>query len=232
MKFILLFFSILYFNLSMATEKLVVTGEVFDKTGKDKKFIYEKYHDTQGDKNIDRAIYKNLDNEILTEEKIETQNNQLIRYEIEQHQLKQKAWIEIKNSEVTFNLKKYRKKNYPQVILKPENFIVGLQIVPFIINHWDSLISGQEKEIKLGVWYRQEAITFKLSKSEAEKDKMTIKMSPTNFLIRAVVDPIYFTFEVKTKTLLEYKGRTTPKVKSGQDYLDFDGVTRYKIPAS
>ncbi|MCJ8275774.1 MAG: hypothetical protein HRT44_12510 [Bdellovibrionales bacterium] len=53
-------------------------------------------------------------------------------------------------------------------------------------------------------------------------------MSASSMLIRAIVDPLYFTFDNKTKGLVSYKGRTAPKVKKGKSWYDFDGMTTYK----
>lgn len=213
---------------ALSAEKLIATGEVFDKEGKNKKFNYERYQDVQGDKTLDRAVYKDLEGEVLVEEKMESQNGNLIRYDIDQKQLKQKAWIEVSDKQVTFNLKKFRKRNYPQSIKKKDNFIVGLQIVPFVRKNWDGFLKKEEKEIKLGVWHRQEAITFDLTTDKLDKDQLVVKMNPSSMFIRAVVNPIYFVFNAKDKTLIEYRGRTTPKEKRGKNYHDFDGITRYK----
>lgn len=228
MKTVLLILTFVLTLTAGATEKLVATGEIFDKEGKVKKFNYEKYEDINGDKTVFRAVYKDLEGKILTEEKMELQKGELVRYDMDQKQLKQKAWIEASQTEVTFNLKKFRKNNYPQTIKKPKNFILGLQIVPFVKENWNYFLKKEEKEIKLGVWHRQEAITFDLSQESLGKNKLVVKMSPSSMLIRAVVNPIYFSFDLKTKRLTEYKGRTTPKEKRGSGYYDYDGITRYK----
>ena len=218
----------LLISIPALAETLVATGQVFDKEGKEQKFSYERFQKAEGSKVFDRAVYKDMDGKELTIETMETDGGKLIKYEIEQKQLKQKAWIEVATDKVTFNLKKYRKKNYPKTEDLPNNFIVGLQIVPTIKKNWDKLMKGDELEIKLGVWHRQEAITFDLSKEKAEGNDFVVKMNPSSMFIRAVVDPIFFTFDKNTKNLTSYKGRTTPKVKKGKSYYDFDGLTKYQ----
>ena len=215
-------------SFSIAAEELISVGEGFDKKGEKKVFDYQRFREVKDNKTLDRAIYKDLDGNVMTEEKMEMVDGKLVRYDMDQLQLKQKAWVEVTEGEITFNLKKWRKRNYPQTIKWKDNFIVGLQIVPFIIKHWDHLSKGKEKEIKLGVWHRQEAITFDLSREKSGGKEMVIKMSPASMLIRAIVDPIYFHFDKKTKALTSYLGRTTPKEKRGKGYYDFDGLVRYK----
>lgn len=211
-------------------EELISKGVVYDKEGKEKEFTYERYQEIKGDTVHDRAIYKDMDGDVLTVEKAQIKNGKIIRYDMDQKQLKQEAWIETTDDKVTFNLKKFRKKNYPQTIDRPDNFIVGLQIVPTIHENWDKLAKGDSVEVSLGVWYRQEAIEFKLSHDkEKSSDKMfVVKFNPSSMFIRAVVDPLYFNFDPKTKNLLTYQGRTTPKQKRGRSFYDFDGLTKYE----
>ena len=232
MKYLMIVLSLCLAQSALSAEKLVSTGEIFDKEGKVKKFNYEKYETIEGNKKLVRAVYKNLDGKILTEEKVEFVDDQLVRYDMDQRQLKQKAWIEVKNKKISFNLKKFRKRNYPVEEKLHSNFIIGLQLVPTMIDNWTLLEEGKEKEIKLGVWHRQESITFDLKKDKSSNDKeLVIKMSPASFLIRAIVNPIYFTFDKKSKALTSYKGRVTPKEKRGKSFYDFDGLTRYKAAA-
>lgn len=214
--------------LGVSAEKLIYTGTVFDKEGKNKKFTYERYQDVQGDKVLDRAVFKNREGEVQTEEKVETLNGELVRYDIDQKQLKQKAWIVVNGDKAEFNLKKFRKRNYPVTHKKGKNFVSGIQIVPLVQKNWDKFLKGEDTEIRLGVWYRQEPIRFNLSQEKLTDDKMTIKMSPSSMFIRAVVDPLYFHFDRKTKDLTSYVGRVVPKTKCGRDYCDYDGLVKYQ----
>lgn len=212
----------------LAKEKLIFTGEVFDKTGKTKVFTYERYQSVDGDKQVDRAIFKNLSGDTLTEEKVEYNKGEFVRYDMDQKQLKQKAWIEVSAKEVTFNLKKFRKKNYPITEKRKSHFIIGLQVVPIVLKNWDRLMAKESVEVRLGVWHRQESIGFELSQEKVSDGQLVVKMNPTSMFIRAVVNPIYFHFDSKTKDLISYVGRVTPKEKRGRDYYDYDGLVKYK----
>ncbi len=220
--------TLLLFSSSFAQEKLVATGEIFDLSGKEKKFTSEKFNEIQGDKIIDRTVYKDLSGEVLVEEKLELLKDDFVRYDLNQKQLKYTAWIEAKDNKVTFNLKKPRKNNYPQTYDKPENFVVGPLIVPFIKKNWADLAANKEILVNLGVWDRQELIRFSLKKEEGPGPNLVIKMNPTSFIIRAAVSPIYFNFDPTTKNLLTYKGRTAPKEKRGRSFNDVDGISNYK----
>lgn len=212
---------------AQAQEKLIFTGELFDKDNK-KVANYERFQEVKGDRVLDRAVFKTLDGQVMTEEKMDTVAGKLVRYDMGQKQIKQQAWIEVKGGKVTFNLKKEGKPNYPSTIDEPENFMIGLEIVPFIQKHWDSLLKGEEKTIRLGVWHRQEAIRFDLTKVEGKAGELVIKMSPSSMFIRALVDPIFFDFDLKTKDLNSYRGRAVPKINRDGKFEDFDGKVTYK----
>ncbi len=221
-------FNLLFIVPLFAGEVLISTGEVFDKEGKEKMFTYERFQDVQGKKVLSRAVYKDLKGDPLTVETMETIDGKLVKYDMDQKQIKQHAWIEVADSKVTLNLKKFRKRNYPQTVKMPKNFIVGLQIVSFVQDHWDSFVKGGEQEIHLGVWHRQEAIKFDLTKENSDDKTLVVKMNPASMFIRAVVNPIYFTFDKSSKALISYRGRVTPKVSQGRSFADLDGMVKYK----
>ena len=215
-------------NFAMANERKTFICDVFDKKGQIKKFICEQYQKKENKKIIDRRICKDLNGKILVVEKIERKQNRLVRYDIDQKQLKQKARIELKDDKVIFNLKGNNKKTERKIIDKPENFIVGMQIVPFIIKHWKALAKGERKEIKLAVWNEQKVFSFYLSREKMDEQTMLIRMRPSNFLARLVLGSFYFTMGVKDKVVLQYKGRTNLKEKRDNSYRDYEGLVYYK----
>ena len=210
-----------------AAEKLAYTGEVFDKDNK-KVFDYERYESKDGDKVLGRAVYKNLDGQEVFVEKIETLKGKLVRLDIDQKQLNQEASIEVKGGTVHFNLKKPGKKMSTSTESFKDNFIVGLEIVPYVQKHWDKLVKGDDLSIRFGVWNRQESVGFDLSKDKMENGNMVVKMSASSMFIRALVSPMYFVFDSKTKELSSYSGRLVPQIKKGGEFTEFDGSVKYK----
>jgi hypothetical protein len=78
-------------------------------------------------------------------------------------------------------------------------------------------------------------VGFTFEKVKAEKpgnrDVVIIKMSATSPIISALVDPLYFTIEKGGKyRVLEYQGRTTPKLQVGKKWRDLDAVTVFNWP--
>lgn len=220
-------------SLATAAETLVATGTVYNSEGKEKKFTMEKYVSQDGDKTLSRVVYKDMSGDVLTEEKLEvSKEGSLLRYDMDQKQLKQKAWVEVdpNKKKITYNLKKFRKRNYPITVDLGENFIVSLQITDMIRKNWDKLKKGEDVKIGLGVWDRQETIHFKLAKDKLDDKVFVVKMSPSNYLYRALVKPLYFTFDPKSKVLTSYKGRVTPKDKKGRSFYAYDGLVKYQSP--
>ncbi len=210
-----------------AAERLAYTGEVFDQDKK-KIFDYERFEDKQGDKVLGRAVYKNLDGQEVFVEKIESINGKLVRLEIDQKQLKQEASIVVKDGTVHFSLKKPGNKISTSTESYKDNFIVGLEIVPYVQKKWDKIKNGDTVPIRFGVWSRQESVGFDLSKDKMENGNMVVKMSASSMFIRALVSPMYFVFDSKTKELSSYSGRLVPQIKKDGDYKEFDGTVTYK----
>jgi hypothetical protein len=53
-----------------------------------------------------------------------------------------------------------------------------------------------------------------------------LKMRPTNPFFATLVNPFYFTVELAPPhRVLQYVGRTTPKIREGNRWKDLDAVT-------
>jgi hypothetical protein len=100
----------------------------------------------------------------------------------------------------------------------------------FLADHWDALKKGEEVKFRMIVASRAETIGFRLLKeSESQwqgKPVVILRMEPTSPVIRALIDPLHFKVEKGSPHhVLEYSGRTTPKLKSGSKWEDLDAVT-------
>lgn len=101
---------------------------------------------------------------------------------------------------------------------------------PFLAEHWEPLVKGQEVKCRMIVASRAETIGFRVVKeSEAQwqaKPVVILRMEPTSPVIRALLDPLRFKVEKSPPhRVLEYSGRTTPKMKSGTKWEDLDALT-------
>ena len=126
-----------------------------------------------------------------------------------------------------------RKKNAGDS-LKPDTLIAD-NLYPFIIAHWQELMSGGMVKFHFISLEQECTYTFQLAKdSESslnERPSVRLKMTPTNPLISTMVEPLYFTLEKDgDRRLLNYVGRTTPRIKKGKlwKYLDAETVFDWK----
>jgi hypothetical protein len=101
---------------------------------------------------------------------------------------------------------------------------------PFLAEHWDTLMKGEELKCRMIVAPRAETVGFRsVKESETQwqgKPIVILRMEPTSPVIRALVDPLHFKVEKNSPhRVLEYSGRTTLKVKSGNKWEDLDALT-------
>jgi hypothetical protein len=101
---------------------------------------------------------------------------------------------------------------------------------PFLAQHWDALMKGEEVKCRMIVAPRAETIGFRtLKESETQwqgKPIAILRMEPTSPVIRALVDPLHFKVEKQSPhRVFEYTGRTTLKIKSGRKWEDLDALT-------
>jgi hypothetical protein len=111
-----------------------------------------------------------------------------------------------------------------------QNTLVCDMVGPFLLDHWDALMRGEEVKCRYVVLPRVETVGFTFEKLTGDKRErkgvVIIKMSATSPIIAALVDPLYFTIERDGRhRVLEYEGRTTPKLKAGNKWKDLDAVT-------
>ncbi len=113
--------------------------------------------------------------------------------------------------------------------LRPDT-IQSDMLAPFLVSHLDRLMKGESVKCRYISVPRRETVGFtflKASESTSDgKPVVIIKMEPTSPIISALVDPLFFTIEKGGQHhVLEYTGRTTPKVRDGKNWKDLDAVT-------
>src|SRR5262249_51258934 len=107
--------------------------------------------------------------------------------------------------------------------------LINDMVAPFLTSHWDALMKGQTVKSRHIVVPRRETIGFSFVKftetTRRGEPVVIIKMEATSPLIAAVVDPLIFVMEKTGKRhILEYVGRTTPKIREGNKWKDLDAV--------
>jgi hypothetical protein len=108
--------------------------------------------------------------------------------------------------------------------------IIDDMIPGFIVSHWDALQSGSPAKFRYIVLSRRETVGFRLVRdgetTRNGKPVIRIKMEPTSIIIARLVAPLIFICEKDDPhRILEYVGRVTPLIKSGNKWKDLDAIT-------
>jgi hypothetical protein len=111
-----------------------------------------------------------------------------------------------------------------------ENTLTGDMIAPFLADHWDALLRGEKVKCRYIAVPRLETVGFTFVKDASadphQPGTVTIRMEPTSRIIAALVDPLYFSVEKSPPhRVLQYNGRTTPKLNDRGKWEDLDAVT-------
>jgi len=179
------------------------------------------------------------DGKIAARETIEYENDNLISYDLEELQInargtakarlpsKAKPKGEISFAYVTGGNPSKTNTNTEKLVA---DTIVSDMMGPFLTAHWDELMKGKTVKCRYIAATRAETVGFEFVKASEStqngKPVVTIKMSPSSFIIAELVDPLYFVMEKDGEhRTLQYTGRTTPKIRDGNKWKDLDAET-------
>ena len=117
----------------------------------------------------------------------------------------------------------------------PKNTVIDDTLYPFILAHWDELARGATVKFRFVSLERETTFGFKLAKATEAvvngKLVVCIRMEPTSLIVARFMDPLFFSIEKEAPhRMVEYVGRTTPRIKKGKawKYLDADTVFDWK----
>ena len=111
-----------------------------------------------------------------------------------------------------------------------EVVLISDTIPAFISDHWEKLTNGQVLRFRYAIIPRVETIAFTLRNNSQTKFNnrpvAQIEMRPASRLLQRFVDPIVFSVEYESPhRILQYVGRTTPKMRRGRAWDDLEAIT-------
>jgi len=215
-----------------------LTGSIYDKAGGHVLFTFRRSATQTGEVvSVLREFY-NPDGSVAAQERVRYERGRLVRFELDERQIGAtgKAVVEARDNQRQRIQFQYATRSSRGEKTKQESETVRDQalisdMLPgFMTEHWDELAGGEVVKFRYIVVPRLETIGFKLrrdSTSELRGKKVVrIKMEPASGLIAQFVDPLLFIVEAEAPhRILQYWGRTTPKVRSGQGWKDLDALT-------
>ena len=108
--------------------------------------------------------------------------------------------------------------------------LINDMVGPYLKDHWDALKDGASLKFRFAVIPRAETVGFRLTRQgDTTRDgvpAVVLRMEPASWIIARLVDPLFFTVEKGGQhRVLEYVGRTTPRIRNGSGWEDLDALT-------
>ena len=218
----------------------VLTADIFalDGTAQGPLFRFKRVASSSGHELKVSGEFSYPDGRTAARERVLYQDNHLVRYELDDLQRGGKGSATIirdpakpGGGKILFEYTTDPKRA-PQTQSEPllPNTLVNDMVGRFLAAHWDSLARGQKVACRCIVVPRQRTVGFTFRK-EAETvwkghDALELKMEPSSWLVSLVVDPLHFVVEKNPPhRVLQYTGRTTPKLGRPGHWIDLDAVT-------
>ena len=224
-------------------EPALLTGTIFE-TGSDAKKVLFKFKRSAARSGSTVRVLREFtypDGSLAARERVVYEAGRFISFQLDELQTGSQGTTTIaldpKTSKwkaafdfVTGSGNKTRKKTDSETLDREP--LIADMIPYFVTAHWNELVKGAAVTFRFVAQSRVETVGFKLVK-ESEvtwrgKPTIRLRMEPTSFIIAQIVDPLFFIVEKDgAHRILEYDGRTTPKLKRGNDWKDLDAVTIY-----
>lgn len=192
-------------------------------------FVYERRVESSGGAMFSTHITREPSGAIaLIEGAAHSEDYALTDYTLFVNQLGQTGSLHVEGDTATFRIDGERTKT--EQLSGP--IVVGPTLVGFVFKRLEALRAKQRVGVRFAVLERLETIGFDLELVEAlAPDQTRIRMSPSGFLYRLAVAPLFLTFETATGKLVRLEGRIPPKLRDGERWADFDARVEYRFVA-
>jgi hypothetical protein len=113
-----------------------------------------------------------------------------------------------------------------------ENLVVPSTVMSYIKPSFQQLKEGKEVRLKVAVPDRRESYSFVMRKHRSGtaadgSEMMVLEMAPVSFIIKALVDPMYFYIKPGTGEMFAFEGRSALRRKQGNSYKEMKVQTAY-----
>lgn len=186
---------------------------------------------SEGELSQYKAQFKDLSGQVVVEQNSTLKGAELLKDEVQQKQLGQVGKIEVREGRVYFTKIVDGKEQTSDEKLE-STLVSSSNFVKFVNSKFDQILKGDSVSMRYAVWARKETVGFSLKKvsesGEGDKKVIEVKMSPSSFIIRQLVNPVLFKFNFDGSRILEMNGRVQPLLKVGEKYKDLDAEVLYK----
>jgi hypothetical protein len=201
-------------------------------------FRFRRQVHRSGDKlTVDRQ-YLYPDGKPAAEEKVVYEGDSLVSYVLNETQIGALGSLDIHYTsrqppkgtiEFTYRAEPGGKVKSHRETLAPDTLTSDM-VGAFLLAHWQALSEGQSVRCRYLVVPRRETVGFTFIKAGESvwrgRPVTLVRMEATSPLLSPLVKPLIFTMEqAAPHRVLQYAGRTTPKVKTDGKWMDIDAVT-------
>jgi hypothetical protein len=226
MKYLMLLIAMMFILGNSGYMKRNYSSSAFDlKSGK---FLYKEFHEERyaGDK-ISESItdYKNLQNKLLSQ-RVMIFKDDLTKPKFELKDFRS-GYIEgsevLSNNNVKVYTRKDNKSELEEKVLNPEEpFVIDGGLTYFFLQNWNRLMNNEIVEFNFIAPAKLDYFRFRVSKNSilnvGGHPGLQLKLEINSFILRAFVDPVYITYDLETKKILNYKGISNINNEQGKSY--------------
>ncbi|NDF14928.1 hypothetical protein EB061_06360 [bacterium] len=114
-----------------------------------------------------------------------------------------------------------------------DNLVVPSTVMSFLRPSFQGLKEGKEVRLKVAVLDRRESFSFVMRKVREEttsdgQEGMVLEMAPVSFIVKALVDPMYFFVKPVSGELYAFQGRSALRRRQGESWKEMNVQTAYE----
>jgi hypothetical protein len=225
-------------EVSKYEEPKFLSGAIYARGTKQLVFKFKRVAERSGNTLKVQRDFSYPDGKLAARERVRYDGDLLISYELEELQIGAKGRAVIRRhsddpgqGNIDFEYTRepdVRPKSRSEVLR--ENTLIADMVGQFLASHWDGLERGEKVKCRYIVVPRMETVGFTFVKdgdaTRAGVPVMVVRMEASSALLAPLVDPLFFTIEKsRPHRVLEYTGRTTPKIQVKGKWKDLDALT-------
>ena len=221
-------------------EPKYLTGEIYAPNSKQLLFKFKRVASRSGSTLDVHRDFTYPDGRPAARERVIYEGDALVSFELEELQIGAVGSAVVRHAadnpakgSIVF---KYAKEPGSRPKLRTESLredtLIADMVGPFLKSHWEALSRGEEVKCRYIVVPRRETVGFTFVKDSMStwqgREVLIVRMEASSAFVAALVNPLFFTIErAPPHRVLQYAGRTTPKIQAGGKWKDLDTVTMF-----
>jgi len=215
-----------------------LTGAIYARDTRQLLFKFKRIADRSGSTLKVQRDFTYPDGKLAAQERVVYEGDALASFELHEAQIGASGSARIRRApdnpakgSIEFEYTA-EARGHPKARTEPlrENTLIGDMVGPFLVSHLEALLRGEKVKCRYIVVPRRETVGFTFSKdSESMREGrrvLIVRMEASSRVLAALVDPLFFTMdEPSPHQILQYVGRTTPKIQVGNKWKDLDALT-------